>query len=186
MVLQNPQQPITVEEFWQIARIPENHERNLELDEGVIVEMASSSPTNTVIAGRIIHFLNAYVIPNDLGYVTVPDGGFKLGTGKARQPDAAFVSKSRYPSLPAEFDAAPDLAVEVVSPNEDVLKKVNEYLQAGCHIVWTVYPQEKTVFVFTLDDAKTLRGHMLGVQDMLEGFDVLPDFKLPVSAIFPE
>jgi Uma2 family endonuclease len=176
----------TAEEFWKIARLPENEVRRLELDEGVIVEMASSSPTNTVIAGRVIYFLNAHVIPRDLGYVTVPDGGFKLGTRKARQPDAAFISKARMPALPHEFTIAPDLAVEVVSPNEDVLKKVNEYLRAGTHFVWAIYNDERTVYVFSLDEDGHLHGQPFGMDDILDGGSVLPGFTLAVKDIFPD
>jgi hypothetical protein len=48
------------QEFWEIAQLPENETRRLELEDGIIVEMASSSPLNTVIAGRIITFLTRF------------------------------------------------------------------------------------------------------------------------------
>lgn len=176
----------TVEDFWEFARSPENETRRLELEDGVIVEMASSSPLNTVIAGRIIYFLNGHVIPNDLGYVTVPDGGFKLGSKSSRQPDAAFVSKARAPKLPKAFDFAPDLAVEIVSPDEDILKKANEYIRAGTRLVWAVYGIEQTVYVFRPPQGGELRVQILGVGDVLDGEDVLPGFTLKISDIFPE
>ena len=176
----------TVEEFWEIARAPENEGKRLELEHGVILEMAASTPTNTVIAGRVIYFFNGYVIPRNAGYVTVPDGGFRLDENTSRQPDAAFVSKGRVPKLPAEFRLAPDLAVEVVSPSEDVLKKVNEYLRAGSQLVWAIYPDEKTVYVFHLDADGRLIGTHFGINDTLDGGDVMPGFSLPVRDIFPE
>lgn len=175
----------TAQEFREYARLPENEHRRLELEDGVIIEMASSRPVNTVVAGRIIYFLNAYVIPNDSGWVSVPDGGYQLTETINRQPDAAFVSIKRLPELPDDFDLAPDLAVEVVSPNEDVLKKVNEYLSTGCQIVWTVYADERRVYVFTLDESNNLKGVPHGIDDILSGGDVLPGFKLPVKDIFP-
>lgn len=176
----------TIEEFRNIARLPENENRRLELEDGVIIVMGASRPINTIVAGRIIHFLNAFVIPRNLGYVTVPDGGYKLAQNTSRQPDAAFVSKKRVPEVPQEFELAPDLAVEVVSPNEDVLKKVNEYLRAGTQIVWAVYADEKRVYVFTQDEHGNLHGEPKELGDMLLGGDVLPDFELPVKDIFPE
>jgi Uma2 family endonuclease len=175
----------TADEFFEMARLSENEDRRLELDEGVIVEMASSSPTNTVTAGRIIYFLNAFVLPRGLGYVTVPDGGFRLTEHKVRQPDAAFISKRRLPELPDEFHIPPDLAVEVVSPNEDVLKKVNEYLNAGTAVVWTVYSDERTVYVFRHSKDGNLIGQPFGIDDTLDGGDVLPGFTLPVRDVFP-
>lgn len=176
----------TAEEFWEIAALPENENHRLELEDGVIVDMGESSPTNTVIAMRVGHFLNAFVIPSDLGYVTGADGGFKLPNGNVRQPDAAFISKQRLSTLPHKFNIAPDLAVEVVSKREDILKKVYEYLDSGTRLVWAVYAEDKTVIVFQLDEHGVLRGERLGVSAALDGGDVLPGFSLPVRDIFPE
>jgi Uma2 family endonuclease len=175
----------TVEEFWEIARLPENEDRRLELEDGVIVEMAGSRPINTVITGRIVHFFNEFVIPRDLGYVTVPDGSFKLAPKRARQPDVAVVLKSTSPVLPNEFRFAPDLAVEVVSPDEDVLRKVRDYIRAGTQIVWAVYPDELEVYVFTPSAQQAYRILILDVNDTLDGGDVLPGFTLSVRDIFP-
>ncbi len=47
---------ITANEFWDIAQLPENAEKRLELIDGVIVEMAPSSQMNSVIAMRIGYF----------------------------------------------------------------------------------------------------------------------------------
>lgn len=175
----------TAEEFWEIASQPENENRRLELDEGVIIEMAESRPINTITAGRIIHFLNAFVIPRDLGYVTAPDGGFKVGVRKVRQPDAGFISKARLSSIPDRFRIAPDLAVEVVSKNEDIFQKAREYLHAGTRLVWAVYPEEKTVHVILLNEDGGLRTIPYGIEATLDGSDVLPGFALAVKDIFP-
>ena len=172
----------TAEEFWEYARLPENEQWRLELEDGRVVETVSSSPLITVIAGRMIHYLNAFVLPNNLGFVTAPDGSFKLAKGRVRQPDCAFISNKRVSRLPREFKLAPDLAVEVVSPNEDVLKKVDEYLEAGSQLVWVIYPQERTVHIFRQLEP---RWQQLSADDTLDGEGVLPGFRLPVSDLFP-
>ncbi len=176
----------TFEEFWEVACLPENENRRLELEDGVIVEMGASSPINTVTAGRILHFLNAFVIPRNLGYVTGADGGFKLAPKKSRLPDVGFISKARLPHLPKRFDFPPDLAVELVSEDEDIFKKALEYLTAGTKLVWAVYALEKTVHVMRLDEDGGLRSLPYGVDSVLDGEDVLPGFSLPVRDIFPE
>ncbi len=177
----------TVEEFWEIARLPENEGRRLELEDGVIVDVGASSPINTVTAMRIGHFFNAFVIPRDLGYVSGADGGFKLAVRRSRQPDVVFISKARLPELPREFKLAPDIAVEVVSENEDIFKKAREYLQAGTRFVWAVYTDEKMVYVCTLDEEDgSLRWQPFDINSTLDGGDVLPDFTLAVRDIFPE
>lgn len=174
----------TAEEFWDIARLPENAEKRLELDDGNIIEMPPSKPINTIIAGRIVMFFNTFVLPRGLGYVTLPDGGFKLATGRVRQPDVAFISKKRQPEVPAEFEIAPDIAVEIVSPQEDILKKAMEYLKSGTRFVWAVYPDEQMVYVITLQANDELRVQPYNMHSVLDGGDVLPGFKLPVKDIF--
>jgi Uma2 family endonuclease len=82
--------------------------------------------------------------------VTVPDGGFQLSEHTVRQPDAAFTAKARLPEIPTVFTIAPDLAVEVVSPREDIFMKANEYLAVGTRLVWAVYPEQQMVYVLRL------------------------------------
>ncbi len=176
----------TFEEFWEIAQLPENEGRRLELEDGVIVEMASSTPLNTVTAMRIGYFFNAFVIPRDLGYVTGADGGFKLAPKGARQPDIGFISKRRLPNLPKTFELAPDLAVEVVSEDEDIFKKAREYLNAGTRFVWAVYAEEHLVYVMTMGEKGAIMSLPFGEEDILDGGEVLPGFTLKVRDIFPE
>lgn len=179
----------TAEEFWEIAQRPENADKRLALIDGEIVEMPPSSQINTVIAMRIGHFFNAFVIPHDLGYVTGADGGFTLTEHNARQPDVAFIAKARHPVLEGvAFPIAPDLAVEVISPSEssnDVLKKVQRYIEAGTRLVWAVYPLEQTVYVWSPAPDGGLHVKIFGVEDTLDGGDVLPGFTLKVRDIFP-
>jgi Uma2 family endonuclease len=185
MVLQR-EKLYTAEEFFEIASLPENEDKRLELDEGVIVEVAASSPINTVTAMRIGYFFNAFVIPRDLGYVTGADGGFKLATRRVRQPDVGFISKERLPELPAKFNTAPDLAVEVVSEDEDIFKKAREYLRSGTKIVWAVYAEECTIYVMTLNENGAIISLPFTERDTLDGGEVLPGFTLAVRDVFPE
>ncbi|HLU10677.1 MAG TPA: Uma2 family endonuclease [Oceanobacillus sp.] len=175
----------TADEFWEIASLPENEDRRLELEDGEIVDMGWSSPLNTIVAVRMATFINVFVLANDLGYVTGADGGFILPNGNTRRPDVGFVSKQRLSALPERFYLAPDLAVEVVSPNEDILKKVYEYLDSGTRLVWAIYAEDKTVIVFKFDEHNILRGERLDITGTLDGGDVLPGFTLAVKDIFP-
>lgn len=107
----------TIEQF--IAFAQQNQHQRWELIDGMITEVSPSSRINTIIAGLIIHYLNAFVVPRKLDYVTVPDGGYELGANIVRQPDAAFIARTRINSLDGmTFSSAPDLAVEVISPGE--------------------------------------------------------------------
>lgn len=176
----------TIEEFWRAVLAPENEEHRLEWEDGEIVDVGSSSRLNTVIAIRIATFLNVYVMAGKLGYVTGADAGYYLaGFKRLRRPDTAFISRSRAETLDGvAFDGAPDLAVEVVSPDEDVFRKANEYLRSGTKIVWAVYTDERVIYVMTLNEQGAVISQPFGMEDTLDGGAALPGFTLPVRDVF--
>ena len=78
---------------------------------------------------------------------------------------------------------APDLAVEVISPNdlfEEIAEKVQEYLSAGVRLVWVVDTATQPVHVHRPDGSGTI----LRAQDELTGEDVLPRFRTRVGDVF--
>jgi Uma2 family endonuclease len=180
------EQTYTFDEFWAYIQMPENQLARFELDEGLIFKMGASSKKNTVTAGRIIHFLNSHVLPRQLGVVTGPDAGFKIGSKKYRQPDVAFIAQARVPNLEgAYFTIAPDLAVEIVSEDEDVFKKAREYLLAGTQLVWAIYTDERKVYVFQLHADGSLRVQEYAENAVLTGGNVLPEWQVAVKDLFP-
>ena len=81
------------------------------------------------------------------------------------------------------FEGAPDLAVEVLSPDdpqEDVRERVAEWLEAGALAVWVVDPRAHSVTVHE-SRAEPL---VLGEANTLRGGRVLPGFELGVAEIF--
>ncbi len=79
--------------------------------------------------------------------------------------------------------ARPDLAVEIVSPNDradDINDKVHEYLEAGARLVWVFWPRRRAVMVHEPDQPI----HELGPDDFLDGGDVLPGFRVRVADLF--
>jgi Uma2 family endonuclease len=77
-----------------------------------------------------------------------------------------------------------DLAVEVLSPSDrtpDVSAKLRIYAQAGV-LVWLVDPEDKSLTVLPPAGLPTV----LHADDTLDGGDVLPGFRLPLRALFPE
>lgn len=173
----------TAQEFLEHVRQPNNHNRQLELEDGVIVEMAVSRPINTVVAVRLSTTLYNHVCAHKLGYVTGADGAFALSAHTVRVPDFCFVSKARYPQLPDEFTGGPDIAVELVSSREDILDKATEYLKAGTKLVWAVYPDKQTVHVLKATEPRWM---VLKLEGTLSGEDVLPEFQLPLRAVFAD
>jgi Uma2 family endonuclease len=88
-------------------------------------------------------------------------------------------------TLPDRKYIPPDLAVEVVSPNDlayDVESKVVEYLDANVALVWVIDPEARTVRIYRRDGSIS----WLREQGELSGEDVLPGFQCRVATIFPE
>ncbi len=183
------EQFINMEAFWELAHQPKNADKRLDLIEGVIYEMPPAGFEYGASGGNLIIDIGSYVRAHDLGMVTAAETGFIVHTdpnGKdtVLAPDVGFIAKLRIPTELTKRYAplAPDLAVEVVSPNDraiDVHEKVNKYLQYGTRAVWVVYPTTRTVVVQTVAGAQTLNAN-----DTLDGGDVLPGFTLRVSEIF--
>ncbi len=121
------------------------------------------------------------------GRVVTCDSGFTLARNPdtVRAPDVAYVSRERWAGpLPDGYgEFAPDLAVEVRSPSDRpgaVLSKVGDWLDAGAQLVWVVDPASQQVAVYRADGSQAV----LGVDDALEGDDVLPGFAYPISELF--
>jgi Uma2 family endonuclease len=103
-----------------------------------------------------------------------------------RAPDVAFVRKERIPEsgIPETFwPGAPDLAVEVLGPDEtysEVEEKIEDWLGAGARAVWIVNPARRVVSVYrSMTDVTRL-----SEGDELNGGEVVPGFRCKVSEIF--
>jgi Uma2 family endonuclease len=165
-----------------------------ELVRGVLVRMPLSSFGASNVGSRLLIRLGAYVEDNGLGAVTGEQGGYRFDPAHPRDtevaPDVAFVRADRLPS-PTSRDyykkapqLAPDLAVEVASENQfapGMGAKAKTYLRFGTRLVWVVWPRYKRVDVWRPgDDMPT----PLGVDDTLDGEDVVPGFTYPIARLF--
>jgi Uma2 family endonuclease len=175
---------MSVHEFERIADLPENRDRLLEYHHGKLIEMTSND-ISSEIAAIISRLIGNFVYTHKLGRVRGADGGYLVGETRY-MPDVSFISKAKLPK-PANtgwVPIAPDLAVEVLSPTDnmrDVRLKITNYLNAGT-TVWLVDPTDKIIEVYAPNQApKTY-----SVSDTLEGGAVLPGFALSVQQIFDE
>ena len=139
------------------------------------------------IVANITAPLTGFVRQKRLGVVTGSETGFQIShdPDTVRAPDVGVVRAERVPPTPTAgfFQGPPDLAVEVLSPNDrasDVLAKVHDWLAAGCRAVWVVDPAARTVSAYRSRDQLVT----WNVSDELTGDDIVPDFRLPVAQIF--
>jgi Uma2 family endonuclease len=129
--------------------------------------------------------LGSFVAERKLGHVLDSSTGFRLPSGNVRSPDLSFVGIDRFADErpPQGFASlAPDLAVEVLSPEDSkraVLDKIGEYLEAGTRIVWVLDPQAGQAAVYR--SLTSIRE--LGIDDMLDGEDVVAEFRCSLREI---
>lgn len=166
----------------ELVRLPEDGNR-YELVAGELVTMSPSFGRHSMIAGRIAAHLGHYVRSHGLGEVLVADGGYLLrrSPDTLRCPDVSFVAKGRLIE-DAFVSGAPDLAVEVISSSDtysEIESKVRDYLNAGCSMVAVVDPRKSSVSVHTVNNVT-----YLATGDTLDGGDLVPGWKLPLSEIF--
>lgn len=163
---------------------------NFELVNGRLVERHMGILASWV-AGEVFFALANHCRQRRLGWV-LPGGdagyqGFPDSPRSVRKPDVSFVRYGRFPEdqLPSGYARlAPDLAVEVISPNdeyEEVLEKIEEYLRGGVHLVWVISPRNHLVHVYRANGSI----HVLRENDELDGEDVVPGFRCSVRDLFP-
>jgi Uma2 family endonuclease len=177
--------PITVGAFITFILQPENEGRRFELIDGEIVEKMPTQ-LHALLATLFIFRLSLYFQNNPIGWVFT-EIRIKLPNDDLNDtiPDVSVVLKADRefnPNEPLTF--MPDLAIEIKSPTDSLIKmrkKANYYLENGSKLVWLVDTLRQKVEVYTVDDTE-----ILGMNDTLDGGDLLPDFKLAVSDLWSQ
>ena len=139
------------------------------------------------LAMRLGGRLDEHVNRLGLGTVLV-EAGYVLrrAPDTVRGPDISFLSIERMSPdrIPVQFiPGAPDLAVEILSPDDrwsEMEEKVADYLEAGARMVWLVDPRERRVLVRYPDRASIV----IAADGTLGGEDVVPGFALPLADLF--
>ena len=157
----------------------------VEIHDGELVSRPVSDRNSSELAAEFVRLIGNFVRERKLGYVSGADGGYILSRGPdvLYAPDCAFITKARAGTRDqGYFQAAPDLAVEVISPYDRasaIRQKIDRYFQYGTRAVWVVYPDSRTIDVHTSDGARRLTAH-----DTLDGGEVLPGFSVKLADIF--
>lgn len=171
---------------------------NAEWIDGQIVLIPPATYDHADLAGWLACVLGGFVEHHDLGAVV--NGGFMVRLPcRRRVPDLLYVSKRRaHLFRPMFFDGAPDLVVEIVSPDSqsrDYRDKYAEYERAGVREYWIADPTSARIEGYGLGKKKRYarlpeaEGRI--VSAVLPGFYFRPDWlgreKLPrVGAVLKE
>ena len=169
----------------ELLRLPRNRGRH-ELVHGELRTMSPAGWQHGIVAAACTRLLANHVVEHGLGKVFAAETGFLIARDPdtVLAPDVAFVRSDRLPGAATGgfFPGAPDLAVEVRSPNDsafDVEDKARAWLAHGCAMVVTIDPGARTAAVWragsppravttlgTIDAAEIVPGLRLRLADL--------------------
>jgi len=178
---------MTAEEFFDFAHRPDNRDRHFELVEGEVVEMSRPGEIHGVVCANVGWVLGAYSRQVNRGYVCSNDTGILLerNPDTVCGPDLAFYLQSKkWKELEKKYsERLPDLAVEVLSPNDRfgiMTRRIGQFLALGVKMVWLIDPDARNATLY-------LPGEIPIVLDETEEISqlaLLPDFTCKVADFF--
>jgi Uma2 family endonuclease len=165
----------------ELLRLPDDAYR-YELTRGELKKSSRSGALHGRVAAKIIGNLGQHVKATTLGVVYASGTGFRISSDPdtVRAPAAAFVRAERVTSTTTFFEGAPDVAIEVVSPNDsytEVDEKTAQWLRAGARVVVIVDPRTRRVNVHRTSGA-------MHATDGIEIEDVIPGWRMSLAEIF--
>lgn len=164
-----------------------DQDREYEIVDGQLEEKEMGNARHGGVGARLLARVLTHVEERELGGVYGPDTTFQIGSNE-RLPDISFISAARIPPEGEPDDKwlmAPDLAVEVISPN-DLWEKVNSkmygYFAAGVRQVWLISLEHRTVTIYRAPTQVAI----LTEDDELTCEELLPGFHCRLSEIFKQ
>ena len=180
----------SLDDVWELAHQPGNV-NHYELIEGELLTMSPPGGLHGELAYMIARYIGNFIEEHGLGTVTVETGYHPPeGRHTLLSPDVAFLSSAKISRpLPEKYiPVMPDLAIEILSPNDTLRqarRKAALYLRHGTQLVWIVLPAEKGVDVCRAVDGPGLNIEFVGQESSLSGEQVLPGFELKLELLFP-
>jgi Uma2 family endonuclease len=159
-----------------------------ELVDGILYEMEPPRAEHGYVASQVGDLLRRHAAEANLGVVFTSEVGFQLASDPdtVRGPDVSFVARDRIPQsgIPRGYwPGPPDLAVEVVSPNDrrsQVEGKALGWLAAGTRAVVVLDPPLRTATVYRArDDIRVVTA-----EERLDLGDVVPGWSARVGELF--
>ena len=160
-----------------------------EVVDGELVRSPKNTPCHGDICAELSMALRAFSKARRLGAVWDSSTGFWMDNRNCRAPDVSFISRERLQAMGFRrnsrkfFPGAPDLAVEILSPNNsriEIDERLRDFFASGTQIAWIINPDTECVEVCHAPDQRKL----LGPGAALDGEHLLPGFRYPIADLF--
>jgi Uma2 family endonuclease len=153
------------------------------------------SPKNNFIHGRIctrlLFALETFNRQHRLGVLLDSSTGFWMFNRNCRAPDISFVLRARLeshrfsPSAKTFFPGAPDLAVEILSPNNtrvEMDERLRDFFGSGTQLAWIINPETGSAEVCR----SLTQRRLIGPGGELDGEHLLPGFRYPINDLLKD
>lgn len=160
-----------------------------EIVDGELVMSPKNNPEHGDICSELSFALTSHCKREKLGKVFNADTGFWMINENCRAPDISFVSKERLKGTRRPprtfFKFAPDLAVEVLSPNNtraEIQERLRDFFASGTKLAWIIDPESKSAEIcYSLEKRR-----LVGPNGELNGEEVVPGFRFNLAELFKE
>jgi Uma2 family endonuclease len=165
---------LTIDDF---ELLPDEQAKNHELVDGELVDVSGNNLEHNLIRGLIERALALLVGARGLGMV-VAEQEYDFA-GNAHGPDVSFFGSAKLSLIDRRKRVqrfVPDLAVEIVSPNnpfDALMRKKERYRNCGTAEVWIVSPESREVYVYSERGDRILREDAELTTELLPGFRIL-------------
>lgn len=149
---------------------------------GELVASPSAAPTHAEIVTRLMLAFGNVNETSKLGHVWASPVDVELSANNVVIPDLLFIARDTLRIAKNHVVAAPDLAIEVVSPSSrtrDYITKRVMYENAGIKEYWIVDPIKKSVDVLILEEGKYVRAEN---EDGVVRSTVVPGVEIEIQA----
>jgi Uma2 family endonuclease len=146
-----PSLRMTEDEFEKWA----DEDTRAEWVDGEVILMSPSNLLHSRLSIWFVRLLGEFLDRRPVGEILGPEFTIRLAAQRRRRvPDILFLASERADLLrPTYLEGAPDLAIEIVSPDSqsrDRREKYSEYEAAGVREYWIVDPLSRTVEAYVL------------------------------------
>ena len=198
-LLESSQAPKIIQQVQAILNEEQNRRRSFyewmdedmktEFINGEIVVHSPALDKHNLVVMHLGTLLNVFVSERELGAVRVEKALVEL-TRNSYEPDICYFGPAKAATIKPDllYYPAPDLVVEVLSEStkkNDRTVKFEDYAAHGIAEYWIIDPTRQTIETFGID-ADTQEYAALGTYRVGQTVSstVLPDFTIPVKAIF--
>lgn len=174
----------------ELQALPEDG-YNHEVVNGELVMSPKNDFYHGHICSRLVTALVNFNAAHRLGAILDSSTGFWMHNRNCRAPDISFITKERLirlgfkPSTRKFFPGAPDLAVEILSPNNtrrEIDTRLKDFFASGTQIAWILNPDQECADICHSPTQRKL----VGAGGFLEGEQLLPGFRYAIADLFKE